>query len=207
MQLVTSAPVLEPWHDHLRYKFPERISPLLGAQVIALYNDSIATENVLGYTQPLDPPIGMQVTQRLDESVRRGDKQMMAIMLDERLIGMGLLTPNALPNCRHVVEWSKGIIHSEYRGRGVLQPALYVMAQHCVRRGWDLITLDVRVNSRSHRLWQSFGFEEYGRLQDYARIDGRVEAGAYLHVYATDLASRLSAYAPREETYATCGQA
>jgi L-amino acid N-acyltransferase YncA len=174
----------------IEYRWPGTIGEPLGAQVIALYNDSIRTENILGYVEPLSEQTGREIIERMDESVRRREKHFFGLFREELLIGMALLTPNSLPNCRHIVEWSKGIIHSQFRGRGLLKNAMSAMAARCLEMGWDVITLDVRAGSRSHELWSALGFKEYGRLPDYARIGGVAQPGAFMFAAAKELLRR-----------------
>jgi RimJ/RimL family protein N-acetyltransferase len=176
----------------INYRWPAGIDERLGQEVIALYNDAIRTETILGYTQSLSAQEGRRIVGRIDESVRAGDKYFFGIHHGERLIGMALLTPNVLPNCRHIVEWSKGIIHSRYRGRSVLKRAIFAMAQRCREMRWDVVTLDVRADTRAHRLWSALGFREYGRLADYARVNGVAQAGAFLFANTDDLLRDLS---------------
>jgi hypothetical protein len=171
----------------IEYRWPRNLDDDLAAAIVALYNDSIKTEDVLGFTQPLTDGPARIVTAAIDGALRRGEKHFFGIYMRAELIGMALLTPNALPNCSHIVEWSKGIIHSEYRGSGVLKPALYALGLHCREMGWDIVTLDVRAESRAHRIWSLFGFQEYGRLADYARIQGRAQAGAFMFARVADI--------------------
>ena len=179
----------------ISYEWPEAMDSGLGGHVLELYNDSIRTDDILGYQQPLRPDEGRQVIARLGEAMTRREKYFFGIYSHTRLIGMALLTPNLLPNCRHMVEWSKGIIHSSFRGRGVLQPALKALAARCAVMGWEIVTLDVRADSRSHRIWSLAGFQEYGRLPDYARIGARSYAGVYMYARASDIGHDLGGFA------------
>jgi RimJ/RimL family protein N-acetyltransferase len=190
MQLSVTEEIPTTRPPAITYHWPTAMDAALGIGVIELYNDSIRTEDVLGYQSLLTPDEGRKVIERLSQAMSRKERHFFGIYSHSRLVGMALLTPNGLPNCRHIVEWSKGIIHSAYRGRGVLQPALIALAQHCRAVGWDIVTLDVRANSRSHKIWSLAGFQEYGRLPDYARIDGESRAGVYLYAQVDDIISR-----------------
>jgi RimJ/RimL family protein N-acetyltransferase len=176
--------------SEINYRWPKEVDAELAAGVLDLYDDSIRTEDILGYQNTLTRDEGEHVIARLAQSMSQREKYFFGIYADTRLIGMALMTPNALPNCRHIVEWSKGIIHSAFRGRGILQPALEALADRCGLMGWDIITLDVRANSRSHKIWSLAGFQEYGRLFDYARIDGKPQAGVYMYAKVSDIAPR-----------------
>jgi GNAT superfamily N-acetyltransferase len=176
--------------SRIDYRWPQSVDEELAASIVALYNDSIRTESILGFTAELSDEAGRNVTDAIAGALRRGEKHFFGIYAGVALIGMALLTPNSLPNCRHIVEWSKGIIHSRYRGSGVLKPALHALGKRCKELGWAIVTLDVRAESRAHQIWSLFGFQEYGRLGDYARVDGRSHAGAFMCTTVDNLLQR-----------------
>jgi pyrroloquinoline quinone (PQQ) biosynthesis protein C len=98
-----------------------------------------------------------------------------------------------MPNCRHIANLSKGIIRSDYQKRGLVKGAFLNICDYCDAHGYSLITLDVRENSRPHQLWLGLGFAEYGRLIDYARVDGISHPGVYMQQSTAGLRARLSA--------------
>jgi ribosomal protein S18 acetylase RimI-like enzyme len=153
-----------------------------GEQVIALYNAVILQENILGYAAPLEGSRALAVRRDLAEAVGAGRYDFMATLCGEDLIGMALLEPNLLPNCRHLGTLSKGIIRPDKRSRVVLKAGLLAIANRCQERRIERILLDVRENSRAHALWASCGFQPYGRLDDYARVAGTAFAGVYMQV-------------------------
>jgi pyrroloquinoline quinone (PQQ) biosynthesis protein C len=104
-----------------------------------------------------------------------------------------LVTPNTMPNCRHIAELSKGIVHSAHQKGGIVKAAFLEIVRHCESRGIELLTLDVREHSAPHRIWEGLGFRQYGRLEDYARDDGRSVAGVFLCQTTADLKERLTA--------------
>lgn len=159
------------------------------AQLVALYNEVIATEDILGYPSALSAAQGAAIADGLARSVGDGSIEFLAID-DEtsgRLIGMALLSPNKLPTCAHRAELSKGIIAPAWRHHGVMELALLEIARHCIERHIDLILIDVRENSRAHRLWSKVGFQPYGILQDYARTAKGRFAGVYMFVESQNL--------------------
>jgi GNAT superfamily N-acetyltransferase len=153
-----------------------------GEQVIALYNAVIRQESILGYPAPLEGLPALEVSRDLAAAVRAGRYDFLATLCGEELIGMALLEPNLLPNCRHLCTLSKGIIRPDKRARGTLKVGLLAIANRCRERRIERILLDVRENSRAHALWASCGFQPYGRLPDYARVDGKAFAGIYMQV-------------------------
>jgi RimJ/RimL family protein N-acetyltransferase len=184
--LLTATPSRD-WLDEVEYRWPTAIDAPLAAEIVGLFNACIRSEDLLGFTEPLTSDAGRQVVGKLADAVRAGDKHLFAVQHRQQLIGMALLTPNSLPNCRHIVEWSKGIIRPDYQGQGLLRAAVHRMATRCVEMGWEIVTLDVRAGTRQERLWSRAGFREYGRLEDYARIQGSARAGVFMYARADRL--------------------
>jgi ribosomal protein S18 acetylase RimI-like enzyme len=175
----------------VRFEWPSRLDEPTRAQVIDLYNAVIEHEDILGYPCRLTGRQADSISASLAGAVAAGDVRFFAVRAAADLIGMALLTPNRLPNCAHIVELSKGIIHPDRRGRGVMEAALLEIAAVCQTGGLDIITLDVREHCKSHRLWRNVGFREYGRLEDYARTGGVAHAGVYMFTRTADLIARL----------------
>ena len=103
---------------------------------------------------------------------------------------MVLLTANGQPNCRHLAEISKCIIHPSSRGRGLLSVGFQHVLARCRVRRIDVVTLDVRKGTRAEQLWLALGFRPFGELNDYARTDGKTHAGTYLYASVDDLMRR-----------------
>jgi ribosomal protein S18 acetylase RimI-like enzyme len=103
-----------------------------------------------------------------------------------------ILSRSSMPNCRHIADLSKGVVHPSYRGSGLVARAFSEVVRLCQAQGIELLTLDVREGTRAHRLWQSFGFQTYGVLDDYARVDGVKHRGHYMAQTVESLALRLN---------------
>ena len=54
------------------------------------------------------------------------------------------------------------------------------------------MTLDVRENTRAHKLWGRMGFVSFGVLEDYARVGETSHRGHYMTQRVSDLAARLA---------------
>lgn len=176
----------------ITYRWPEQLGDQLGRDVIALYNEVAKTEDILGYPSVVSEGEGTAIVSSINGALHRRETKFFGIFSASHLIGMALLTPNPMPNCRHIVEWSKGIIHPNFQGRGILRSSMIELTNACLADGLELITLDVRENSRAHRLWMGLGFQQYGRLPDYARIRGSSKPGVYLYASGRELLARLT---------------
>lgn len=180
----------------IQYAWPTSIDAKTGAGIVALYNDAIKHTDVIGYKQALDEAQGKALIADLQDAVQRGGTALMVISDGDQCIGMVLLSSSDMPNCRHIATLSKGIIRSDYQKRGLVRDAFLSISDYCDANGHTLIMLDVRENSRPHRLWQSLGFTEYGRVDDYARVDGVSHPGVYMQQTTAALRARLTATTP-----------
>lgn len=177
---------------NIGFEWPTTLNEATGKGVVALFNDAIANTTVLGYTQALNEEESQAVTAELRAALEKGAKSLLAIRLDGDMVGMALLTSNKMPNCQHIVELSKGIIRSDQQKSGIVKAAFREIARYCESKGYALLTLDVREHSAPHKIWQGLGFQEYGRLEDYARVDGQSHAGVFMCQTTADLKARLS---------------
>jgi ribosomal protein S18 acetylase RimI-like enzyme len=151
-------------------------------QIRALFNAVLETETVIGFPGPLREEEGQAYFDGLAQDVQLQRKDLMLVQQgpERRAVGMVLLSQNSQPNCRHIAELSKCIIHPEFRGQGVLDDGLRALAAHCQQLGVDLLTMDVRKGSRAEKIWRQLGFTPFGELADYARVNGRSEAGIFM---------------------------
>lgn len=171
----------------LRYDWLPEIDGTTAGEIVELYNSALQTETIIGYAEPLAPEAARKVVEELASSIRERRQDFFAVRSESKLVGMALLTPSSLPNCRHRAELSKGIILGEWRGQGIVKTALAEIARHCLRRDISMLTLDVREGSRAHRLWEALGFQPYGRLEDYARVNGAPFPGLFMYIAAERL--------------------
>ena len=107
----------------------------------------------------------------------------------ERLYRLAIAARPAL----HRAELAKGVVHPEFRGMHFVQLALREITRRAERLGVEQLVLDVREHTRAHRLWQFFGFETYGVLEDYARAQGRVHRGHFMAQAVRALRLRVDA--------------
>lgn len=181
------APAPEP---SVQYSWLSEIDRTTAHDIVDLYNSALRTENLIGYPGPLTPESAQEIVNEVAGAVRAGRQEFFAVRSGIKLVGMALLTPNPLPNCHHRAELSKGIIVTEWRGRRIVRSALAEIARHCLLRNISILTLDVREHSRAHRLWEALGFQPYGRLDDYARVNGTCFGGLFMYIAAERLLTR-----------------
>jgi pyrroloquinoline quinone (PQQ) biosynthesis protein C/L-amino acid N-acyltransferase YncA len=176
---------------NIRFEWPNSVDNLHSG-IVGLYNDAIAQTTGIGYAAPLGEHEGRAVVDGISTALDKGDIAVFAGFDGDDMVVLALLQASTMPNCKHIANLSKGIIRSDYQKNGLVRDAFSAIADYCLEQGHELITLDVRENSKAHHVWKSIGFNEYGRLQDYARVDGIAHAGVYMSQTASDLKARLS---------------
>ena len=162
-------------------EWPSRLSEDDQQQLLELMNCVLAKETTIGFPGPLAPAQGRAVIAGFAEAVACGDKHVLLFRTGEgRIIGQVTLTPNKLPNCCHLGEISRTFVHPDYRGLAVVRLGMQRVLDKCESLGIEKLHLDVRAGTRVHQLWQLLGFQEYGRLEDYARVNGEQFTGAFM---------------------------
>jgi ribosomal protein S18 acetylase RimI-like enzyme len=146
-----------------------------------LFNASLELDDIIGFPRALP---GDQPTDYLEElraDLNAGRKRiLLGRSPDRTLIAMAILRRSLMPNCRHVGEISKCVIHPSCRGRGVLTQGVRHLLEYCRIAEIDVLTLDVRKGTRAEGLWRALGFQQFGELPDYARTEAGTHAGVYL---------------------------
>lgn len=163
-----------------QFKWFESLDKNAGEQLIALYNDALKSGTYLGYTEALEGEKAQSIIDSLNQKLAKGDMLFFAGFAGNEMVSTAQLIPNAMSNCKHIVEIAKGIVRSDQQGSGLMAESFLEVANHCQRLGYDLMVLDVRENSKPHNIWASLGFMPYGRMADYARVEGESRAGVYL---------------------------
>ncbi|VEL98344.1 pyrroloquinoline quinone (PQQ) biosynthesis protein C [Alteromonas sp. 76-1] len=162
-----------------------------GKMIIDLYNDTLKTEPIIGYQEEISEQRGKEIVDELNHSLAKNKIELFTIFSGPDIIGMAVLTKSSMPNCEHTAEVSKGIIRSDYQKQGIMKHAFLNIAQRAKAAGIDVLTVDVRKNSKAHMLWESIGFKPFGELKDYARVAGKSNPGLYLYTETNLLICRL----------------
>lgn len=183
--------------DEVEFTWPTQFSEKEKQEIPALLNDILKRETQIGFPGVLSKEEGLAFVEDLERSVQEGSALAFNIQRKGRIVGMAILKRNKQPNCRHIVEISKGMVHPDHRGMGIMEAAFLTVAEKCISLGMEKIILDVRVGTRSEKIWTKLGFNTYGYMEDYAREDGKVFAGRYMDQPIVDLRDRLQAILKR----------
>lgn len=160
--------------------------------IMALINSTVKDGGVLGYEHEMTIDQGVQFTNALQERIQGGNTHALLGRTSEGPACLVILSRSSMPNCRHIADLSKGVVHPSHRGSGLVARAFREIVRLCKEQGIELLTLDVREGTRAHRLWQRFGFQSYGVLEDYARVNGIKHRGHYMAQSVENLALQLN---------------
>lgn len=166
---------------HVTFAWPDDVPPELAQSIIELMRRVTESTPIIGFGTTIDASQATAYVAELQANVPTGKSRLLTA-LDDRgaLIGVCTVRRNLNPNNAHIADLAKGMIDERCRGGQVLTAAFSEIARRCQADGVELLTLDVRSGTRAHAVWQHFGFETYGVLDDYARAGGRSFAGHFM---------------------------
>ena len=176
---------------NVKLRWLDEIDSKTGAGILNVMNNVLKFETTIGFPGPLDPAEGARLIAGLDDDVKAKRCHVLIAEQGDGVVGQLILTPHRLPNCRHQVELSRGIIDPSFRGAGLALNAFKEIAKKCEEIGAEVIYLDVRAGTVAAELWKSFGFVPFGRLADYARVNGRRYQGLYMSQKVSSLKEHL----------------
>lgn len=145
----------------------------------------------LGYAAPMTAGQAAVFANGLRRSLPSGESHALLGTVGQHLRLFCLLTPSPLPNCWHRGELGVGVIHPGFRGRGLLPRAFRAIVRRCESLAIEQLVLDVREGTRAHLLWERFGFQTYGVLDDYARVNGLRYRGHFMAQSVASLKQRV----------------
>lgn len=172
------------------------ISTELAPEIIALVDCAVGDRGTLGYVEPMSTSQAGAFVADLRRRMAAGESHVLLGRVSGKPAFLAILTLNGMPNCRHRAELSKGVVHPDFRGQQHVQRGLKSLVLRAEQLGVEQFVLDVREGSRAHRLWQNFGFESYGVLDDYARIHGTRHRGCFMVQTVASLRARLWTASP-----------
>lgn len=182
----------------MHHEWLEQLTEQDRIDIVALMDDVALHETTMGYHEPLSPELAKALTDSMDEEIRHGSSHVLVFRdLDAggRIVAMVTLTPSKLPARKHVIEMKRGTVGRDYRGR-VLHQLFRAAMRRATELGCDRVILDVRADG-PERLWRLLGFREYGRMEDYARVNGRTVAGIFMQATVAEVMSAVGVRATK----------
>ena len=182
--------------DDLSLTWPSSLRTDQLVQVIELVDSTASDGGTLGFARPMTLMESDNFQAALHHKVGTGEVHALLGTYGGQLVFFCLLTQSVVPNCCHRAELTKGVVRPSHRGRNIIPRVFRKIVDRCAQLGVEQLVLDVRANSRAHDLWQRFGFESFGVLEDYARVDGQSFRGHFMTQTVDALRQRLSALTP-----------
>ena len=181
------------------YRWVDQLTDMPG-DITDLIITVSAVEPYVGLPQSYTEDDMRRLLDGLSSPLRNGRGKIL-IIVDEHThtVGCVTLTRAATANQRHIGTLTTGLIHPAHRHRGIVAQAFQEVTTQCRNLGIDLLLLDVREGIPAEQIWRSFGFRDYGRLEDYGRISGESYAGVFMYAQVAHLEATL---AMKEETHA-----
>ncbi len=150
-------------------------------RIVALVHRVSQRDPFIGLPPGADPGQLDKLRERLAGGLRSGGSHILTVTApDGSVVGCVVLNRALTPNQRHIAELTTGAVDPEHRGQKLVTRAFAEVVRRCEEHGVELLRLDVREGIKAEKLWRSYGFAEYGRLDDYGRVDGVSYAGIYL---------------------------
>jgi ribosomal protein S18 acetylase RimI-like enzyme len=190
--LSTRARAMEPMKE---MNVSHRWIPYLDAEdaraILALIDFTVADGGTLGYASPMNVAQAQALISNLRHRVESGESHVLLGWVERQPAFLAILSTSSMANCRHRAELSKAVVHPDYRGLRLLNLGFREILQRAEALGTEQLVLDVREDSRAHQLWQRFGFQTYGILEDYARVAGQRHRGHFMAQSVVSLRARL----------------
>lgn len=178
----------------MQFDWPSSLSLLDMEQMVQLMNTVAVRETTLGFHEPLDMSVGIALIEGMQADVKKGSIHLLIARDDaQKIVGMIVLAPQSLPARRHIVELRRCVIGPAYRGQ-FLVDGWELTLDKVQQLNCDMMILDVRSDGKAEQLWRRLGFQEYGRMEDYARVRGRIITGYYLRAYVKDIQLHRQTY-------------
>lgn len=161
-------------------------------ETLQLMNLVIERETTIGYRWPVEWQKGMDLMNETARAVHEGCVHLLLMLNSKQVIvGHVLLVPSHLPNCAYVGELSRMFVHPEYRSMSMVRGCIKSIVKRSKAIGVEILRLDVRADTQVERLWKMMGFEPFGAMKDYARVDGQSYAGTFMQQRVDVLMARF----------------
>ncbi|MDQ2882576.1 MAG: GNAT family N-acetyltransferase [Actinomycetota bacterium] len=153
----------------------------------AMLAASVDDDGILGYARPPIAEESRAFVIDLEQMLDQGSGHVLIGTDSLGVVAMCVLSANAMPNCKHIAEVSKAYLVPRVRGTPAVFELANAVCEQAEQLGTDILTIDVRENSKAHRVWQRIGFTTYGILPDYSRVNGESFRGHYMWHSVADL--------------------
>ena len=125
----------------VQLRWLREVDPRLGSQILRLMNRTLEEETTIGFPGPIDDETGHALMRQSHEDVKSGHRHVLIAEKNGIVVGQLILTPNSVPNHRHMVELTRGTIDRSFRGGGLALRAFAEIAKKCEELQREVICL------------------------------------------------------------------
>ncbi|PLR78511.1 N-acetyltransferase [Bacillus sp. V3-13] len=115
------------------------------------------------------PPMTLSEATKYWEAVLSPEVILLAAKINNQIVGSVQLILSTKQNGTHRAEVAKLMTHPDYRNNGIGRLLMDTVQKRAIQESRSLLVLDTREGAPSNRLYQSLGFQEAGRVPNYAK--------------------------------------
>ncbi len=137
----------------------------VAAELAAILVDAVADGASVGFVEPFE----LAAARTFWAGALRGEATITWVgRLDGRVVGVVQLKPSDKPNSAHRAEVAKLLVLRSARGQGVAAALMTALEDEARRIGRWLLMLDTRTGSPAEAMYQRWGWQIYGVVDEYA---------------------------------------
>ena len=130
--------------------------------------DAVAGGASVSFMQPFNHTEALNYWQTIVSAIARGDRMLLAALLEDRAVGTVQLDLAMEPNQPHRANIAKLLVHSAARRRGIGRALMRRVEDLARQQGRTLLTLDTQTGSQAELLYRSLGYILAGVIPNYA---------------------------------------
>ena len=157
-----------------RVTAPDQLTDSLLAAATAIFGDLVAADAAIGWTVPPSLADVESLLRDVTQGTVAGDASMVLAHAGDELVGLGYWVRYQRPTHRPNADLEKVVVASRQQGHGIGRALMEAIIDSAVEASIEHLTLDLRDdNVAAMALYESCGFREYGRLDDFVAVGKR----------------------------------
>ncbi|MEL7436432.1 MAG: GNAT family N-acetyltransferase [Chloroflexota bacterium] len=167
----------------MRIEAPTTFSEDTIARLAEILADAVDGDASVGWLAPMELEEARAYFQKRAQVAGEGGTVLLLAYADDGVLaGTAQLGFAPYPNGSHRADVMKVLVHSEYRRLGIGQALMLELETHARQRDISLLVLDTLEGAPSELLYQKLGYEEAGKIPNFARInDGSLATTVYYY--------------------------
>ncbi len=156
----------------MNFQWIDKLSPEDEQQLLNMANSVANKERTVGFAQQLTTAQEQSYIDSIKALIGKHSEGFLVARYEGQIVFHVLISFKQEPNNRHLANASKAIVAPTFRGKKIIQRAMYYVVKLCGQRGVTALLLDARIGTPAEALWKRMGFVEWGVLPGYAKVDG-----------------------------------